>query len=206
MIKNILKLSLQFEKLAQQPQTSSSEAGIYEEILEKANIWFDDNSIYNLLDKYNINMVNLSVTILPNLNVKINVTGKHPKLELYILFHEKVHVNDSINKSLIFKFLYLFPQILIPFLLLFCFYIWWLGLVLAALCILPYPAYFRKNYELKAYKVTLFVENKMLKEINYPDENRIKHLEDSAILYNRQFTGGSYYYMWRRGVEKELNE
>src|SRR5260221_3435038 len=84
MIKNILKLSLQFEKLAQQPQTSSSEAGIYEEILEKANIWFDDNSIYNLLDKYNINMVNLSVTILPNLNVKINVTGKHPKLQLFI--------------------------------------------------------------------------------------------------------------------------
>lgn len=131
---------------------------------------------------------------------------KNNYCELYILFHEKVHVNDGANKSIKFKFLYLFPQILIPFLLLFCFYIWWLGLALAVLCILPYPAYFRKNYELKAYKVTLFVENEMLKEIGWSEESRIKHLEDSTITYNKQFISGAYYYMWRRGVEKELDE
>jgi len=83
MYKQIFNLSLQFEKLAQQMQTSSQESGAYEDVLEKANIWFDDNSIYNLLDKYDINLINLSVTILPNLNVKINVTGKHPKLSLF---------------------------------------------------------------------------------------------------------------------------
>lgn len=78
---NILKLAEQFEKLAQ--QTISSEIGAYEEVLEKANLWFDDNSIYNILDKYEINNVNLSITIYPNLNVIINVKGNSSKLSLF---------------------------------------------------------------------------------------------------------------------------
>lgn len=132
----------------------------------------------------------------------------------HILFHEKVHVNDGINNIILFKFLYLFPQILAPFFLLFCFYSWWIGLFLSALCLLPFPAYFRKNYELKAYKVSLFVEYEKIKEYGILANQDIKHINDVtipiikefALTLNKEFLTGSYYFMWRRGVEKELNE
>ncbi len=86
---NILKLSEYFYKLSQ--QFLSQEKGVYGDILEKSNIWFDDSPIYTLLDKYDINKVSLSVIIYPNLNVKINVIGKHPKLQLF---------TNDINKTI----------------------------------------------------------------------------------------------------------
>lgn len=124
---------------------------------------------------------------------------------LEVLCHEKCHERDhELNK--LFPLLYLFPQILAPFAFLLCFYSWWLGLILGALFLLPLPAYWRKTYELRGYKMSLFVTSELCKEYNLSKEQIISNLNKSCDFFDKMFTGSSYYFMWMFGVRKELDE
>src|SRR5690606_22183336 len=106
------------------------------------------------------------------------------------------------NKNPLFKFLYLFPQILAPFIsLLFFVLSWKIVLPLVIIALLPSPAYFRSKYEKRGYFVSLYVIYHLSKRwkdytmLNFYKEKYIKH-----------FKGADYYFMSPFGnVEKEFN-
>lgn len=127
------------------------------------------------------------------------------KVAIEILAHEFVHTKDS-NKSFLFSPLYLFPQILAPFMLFFMFASIWLGLGLFALFILPLPAPFRMHYEVRGYTMSLFMINKFLVDQNKDQEERRKVLYDIAGNINKNFTSFAYYLMWPFGVTKKLKQ
>jgi hypothetical protein len=121
-----------------------------------------------------------------------------------ILLHELVHINDN-KKDLLFPIKYLFPQILFPLSFFLLFLNIWIFLPVAILLLLPLPAIFRKNYELRGYTASLIAANEIWKEKNVPLDMREKNLHIIAQHINTIFTGPQYYYMWRFGVRKELN-
>ena len=124
--------------------------------------------------------------------------------QLIKLAHEYQHAKDcKFLGSFIFSFLYLFPQILFPILLLFCFWHWWI-LFLALIVISPLPAIFRKELEYRAYKVSLFCSYEISKELNVPEDSIRKTLQIRAAYYNEQFISANYYFMWPFGLEKKL--
>jgi len=118
--------------------------------------------------------------------------------------HEYVHVKDSKKiGSLIYKLMYLFPQILILLLPLAFINI---NFIFLALCILPLPAYFRKNIEIRGYTATLMCCNLILEKQEFSLEDRKLKLLVLVHELNEQFTGAFYYFMWPFGVVKTLKE
>jgi hypothetical protein len=110
---------------------------------------------------------------------------KNQDSSIQVYLHELVHVNDYYNDKL-FKIKYLLPQILfIPFLL--TLLISWKISLLGLLFLLPLPAYFRAQYELKAYVAQLYVKSKMNKNIDYYNE--------ANKIYSH-FDSSDYYYMY----------
>ncbi len=108
-----------------------------------------------------------------------------------VLAHEYVHIKDSERYgSILYSLMYLFPQILALFGLLFLFKIYF---VLFFICLLPLPAYWRSRIELRGYAMSLFMEHK---------EGRVFGVEG----INDQFIGSGYYWMWPFGVKKELHK
>lgn len=77
---------------------------------------------------------------------------------LTILMHELTHIYDS-NKysNLLFNFLYLFPQSLVIFTPLLLLINWKIFLATFIILLLPFPAFFRMKFEIKAYLVSLYV-------------------------------------------------
>jgi len=134
------------------------------------------------------------------------------KMEMYgsefanltTIAHEYVHVMDS-EKDKLFKVKYLLPQILALLMLLFGFISWWIALALFVLFLCPLPAYWRKQYELRGYTMSLFMADQIGQELKWTPENRSAFLNGLATNYNKQFTSGNYYFMWPFGVQKELN-
>lgn len=124
---------------------------------------------------------------------------------LPIIFHEYVHVIDN-NKYKLFKLLYLFPQILAPLALIFSFISWYIALMIFIILILPWPAPWRKKFELRGYKMSLFAQSEIYKEINLDNIISLAKLKMSAKHYNQNFAGSSYYFMWPFGVQKDLDE
>ena len=119
-----------------------------------------------------------------------------------ILLHELVHINDS-NKftSLLYSFLYLFPQILILLFFPLLFVSWKLAL-LALLFAAPLPAYFRMNFEKRAYFTSLYVLNEYGKKLNFNPS-----LDKQKYDFVNQFKSSSYYWMWYfNGIEKDFDD
>lgn len=116
-----------------------------------------------------------------------------PVASLVILLHELTHVNDEkkISKFL-FNLAYLLPQLLVilflPLLLIFGWKIALFSLIFLA----PLPAYFRMNFEKRAYMASLYVFNK-LNQI-HPDYKI--NLDSQSDFFVAQFKNLSYYVMW----------
>jgi len=110
-----------------------------------------------------------------------------------ILIHESIHIRDadSLTHPLFF-FLYLFPQILFPILaaILFLLFGWKIALF-SLLFLLPFPAYFRMQFEKKAYTFSLFAMYKLSEKYNY----KIDLMKQNDFILD-QFNSSYYYYMW----------
>lgn len=122
-----------------------------------------------------------------------------------VLAHEYVHVSDSKKYGqMIFSFFYLFPLSIALFMLLLLPISYILSIALFILFLLPLPAYWRKHFELRAYKMSLFVYNELAKKNKVSEINRYKMLIAASKEFNKHFTGSTYYFMWPFGVKKEL--
>lgn len=133
-----------------------------------------------------------------------------PRDRAVILAHEYRHARDASRLGFfMFSFLYLFPISLVPLAIALMFFNWLAGLVCAIVVLLPWPAYWRKKFELEAYSITLFIVDKYLQELGINADDRKKALLNQAVLLNKQFTTFSYYLMWpfgvRKALEKEVN-
>jgi len=135
-------------------------------------------------------------------SIKENTKGK-----LITVAHEYQHVKDSSDlSSFVFTLAYLSPQILAPFMLLFCFFYWWLGLLLFALFLTPLPAYGRMLIEKRGYVMTLFASNEIYLERKLDYKTRKELLLGKIKTINKQFTSSSYYFMWPFGIKKSLKK
>ena len=161
------------------------------------SIAYKDKSILmKLLSKvlfFNKNFMNytttLGSTIYFSSEEKIRIA---PVTETVILLHEISHIyNNNKTNDLLFKFKYLFPQILallaIPAFFLF-------GWKLAFLCLLflaPIPAYFRMMEEKQAYIMSLYAMN----QLNLKYGFGIDLLEHKNVFV-ADFSGSEYFWMW----------
>lgn len=117
-----------------------------------------------------------------------------------VIAHEYIHIYDSNNDPL-FNLKYLFPQILAPLSFLLFFINWWLPIIFFVLFMLPWPACFRKKYELRGYTMTLLDMH-----LNYGDMIKDDDWDRVIDITNSYFTGPMYYFMWPFGVKKELKK
>lgn len=115
-----------------------------------------------------------------------------------IMAHEYIHVFDFQNDKL-FSVKYLFPQILSLLTIFVIPFTWW-GL-LFLLFLLPWPAYWRKKYEVRGYTMSLVAWYHINK-----CNNLYTGLEEKAIYYNDVLKGSGYYWCWPFGVEEEFGK
>lgn len=131
-----------------------------------------------------------------------NYVKAHPISGAVVFLHELVHINDSgkLSKPL-FSFLYLLPQ-LISFLLLplFFFVHWWIVLPLVLIFAAPIPAYFRMNFEKRAYISSLYTLTKLGQRLHFNPQ-----LPDQVNFFLSQFKGSYYYFMWPFDLTSEFN-
>lgn len=122
-----------------------------------------------------------------------------PISSLIILLHECIHINDAkkINKFL-FSFLYLLPVSLCIILLPLLFITWYMVLPLIILSLCPIPAYFRMNFEKRAYLVSLYSNYQLSLKKNYT-----LNLDSFAATYVSNFKNYKYYFMW---IFKDLDK
>ena len=106
------------------------------------------------------------------------------------LAHEYVHLWDDKEHRGWFAFSYILPHwvaLLSLFALLAIWFSnWWLMSLVALVCALPLPAYWRRKWELRGYAMSMAC-------------NAWKHGDVSDGTLNwvqAQFTGGAYYFMW----------
>ena len=98
-----------------------------------------------------------------------------------VLSHEFVHMRDGQALGVLFKFLYLCPQILALLSVFAVWNPWWL---LCLVFLLPIPAPFRAYFEFRAYVVSMAVRWWLLSNKTDPQ------------YYLKQFTTGNYYWMF----------
>jgi len=132
---------------------------------------------------------------------------KDPLSAAIVLAHEYTHIKESESTGQIkYSILYMMPQILLLLIIPLIFIIGWYALF-CLLFLLPLPAYWRKNTEVRGYTTTLFGDHYFLKKLNYSDAEVTARLERAAERINSNtFVGPSYYFMWPFGVKKELLE
>jgi hypothetical protein len=148
-------------------------------------------------------MTNYATTIGKTIYLPDKSKTWNPNVTKALLAHEYVHVFDY-DKDKLFSIKYLFPQILVLFALLVTPFTLF-GLLF--LCfILPFPAYWRKKYEVRGYTMTLIAWNDIWKRQGKSDDYIAILLDRMVIRLNKHFTKSSYYWMWPFGVEKELRK
>jgi hypothetical protein len=128
-----------------------------------------------------------------------------------VLSHEFYHIWDAERtSSLLWHVLWLMPQALAPLALLALLAFVWPPAIWMLLCLvflLPWPAYWRKKYELGGYTMSLFVLNELLKDWGLDEKERREELIKTAdTMDSNQFRGAYYYFMWPFGVKKELHQ
>jgi hypothetical protein len=122
----------------------------------------------------------------------INYIKLLPASSFILLLHELVHMHDEKKKGkFIFKLSYLFPQVLLPFACFLFLLTWKIALPVLFLLALPLPAYWRMQYEKRAYIASLYATNKIALTSNFNP-----HLDTSAAHYLLYFQDSSYYFMW----------
>lgn len=119
---------------------------------------------------------------------------------MVILCHEHVHVYDEkISGKILYTIKYLFPQILtLLFIPLVFVNLWFL---VGFFLILPLPAYFRKNIEVRGYIGSLMGQYEALKLMKLSEGEIRYRLYKSCDNINKQFYGPAYYFMWPFGVD-----
>ena len=134
-----------------------------------------------------------------------------PETAVHVLAHEFVHINDDKEMGFIkYEFLYLFPQVLAVFAGLSVFAFFNLGFLwcLSFLVFLtPIPAKWRKDFELKGYKMSIFIYQTYLERLRYDSLKQEKILQRYArMVATTFFKGPAYYYMWpiKNQVRDEL--
>lgn len=122
---------------------------------------------------------------------------------LRVLQHESVHVYDTHRlSSPVFRFLYLFPQILAPLALLSFLAFWKVGFLWCLLFLLglaPIPAPGRYWLELRAYRTTVLA-------CRLVDGRTVPQMSPVYSWIEKQFTTSLYYWTWpfAKMVEKDL--
>lgn len=174
----------------------------------KLNIKYKDNNLFMKLLSYllffNKDFKNKYITTIANTVYypSEDFVKSRPLSSIIILLHELVHISDSIKySSLLFSFLYLFPQILVVLFLPLMLLNFNLFLILSVICLLPLPAYFRMKFELRAYQASLYCLRKIFLKYGIPYS-----LETEVYLIKKNFNGPSYYFMWTFSLSKEFNE
>lgn len=131
-----------------------------------------------------------------------------------VLFHEMVHLCDRKRQGVWFSLKYLFPQILSVIPILGLLTLAWLSIpnkawvmgslgLLTALCLMPWPAPWRKNTELRGYTMSMAVMYWTHK--NLPEGMRLSPATCEAVIAN--FTGWNYYKMWnfKNSMKREID-
>ncbi len=128
-------------------------------------------------------------------------TKSRPISSIIVLLHELVHIYDANKLSLpLFGCLYLFPQILVLLALPLLFIKWKLFLF-SLLLILPIPAYFRMNFEKRAYLVSLYSLYRLSNKLNFNI-----NLDEQNETFLKNFKNKNYYWMWPfSGLDKEFD-
>jgi hypothetical protein len=153
----------------------------------------------------------------PN-NSYIDGSGYGALAALAALAHEYRHAKDSSKITrVLFGVLYLIPQFLaLPGLLSIFIFVpllifgviswsWWMLIImLMVLFMAPWPAYYRTQYEINGYIMSLFIINELQKERGIDTQSRNRALILAVSGYNKNFINSNYYYMWPFGVEKKL--
>ena len=132
---------------------------------------------------FNPNFMTKFITVIGNKvyvpSLPWKITNPYGAIE--ILCHEWVHMKDAKSMKFMFKFLYLFPQILVVLAPLGFWNPWFF---LFALCILPLPSLGRSEIELRGYTMSMAVRWWLFeKEPNYEK-------------YAKYFTSSAYYWMY----------
>jgi hypothetical protein len=119
-----------------------------------------------------------------------------------LLIHEMAHEEDRKKMgNLFFSIAYLFPQILgfFSFFAIFSFFIpkfiWFL---IFLIFFFPIPSPSRTHLELKAYRINVAIAE-LFNGKNYA-------LAIAKVIYNKQFNGSAYYWMFPFNKEKITNE
>jgi hypothetical protein len=126
-----------------------------------------------------------------------------------VMAHEFYHINDA-NRTgkLLWQLLWLMPQALAILALIAILGVLWTPLLWFLVCLVflvPWPAYWRKKYELGGYTMSLFMLNEHMKAHSIPKSERRQELERTAeVMDKNQFRSSYYYFMWPFGVRKEL--
>ncbi len=125
---------------------------------------------------------------------------------IILLAHEYVHVRDAVKyNKILFSLAYMSPQILSILFFILGFF-WWPLFIIAGICLLPVSSPFRMYFELRGYKMSLFMENELLKNLGIDEDARKKYLINAANSFNRKyFVSSAYYYMWIFGVISYLS-
>lgn len=126
-----------------------------------------------------------------------------------VMAHEFYHIEDANRTGKLFwGFLWLMPLPLFLLSLLAILAVVWPFMIWFLVCLvflLPWPAYWRKKYELGGYTMTLFMLNEQMKEHGVTLSNRRVELGETAeVIDKNQFRSSYYYFMWPFGVKKEL--
>lgn len=131
------------------------------------------------------------------LSTRINPTRTN-----IMFLHELVHVKEAQKLSkLLFGFLYFFPQSLAILLLpLLC--VDWRFIFPCLILLAPIPAFFRMQFEKRAYFVSLYVSYILGKRLKFNPVLDIKKEK-----FKNQFKNSSYYFMWPFGnLDEEFNQ
>ena len=116
-----------------------------------------------------------------------------------ILAHELVHVEDSLEMGKVaFSLAYLFPQCFVLLALpvgLLTHHPWWMILLCDVAFLLPWPAIYRTEFEMRAYAVSRAIRCAIMGQ---PQSKAM------TMGYAHQFTGPDYYWMWPFPKEVDL--
>ncbi len=120
---------------------------------------------------------------------------KGPVMAAQVLCHEMIHMDDERTVgSLLFRLSYLFPQ-WFSLLAFSAFFVGPIGLGFL-IFLIPWPSFFRAFWELRGYAVTDAVHYNLFGQFT------------SKEWMSKQFTSGSYFFMWpfSKMIEKKIEE
>lgn len=135
-------------------------------------------------------MERFTTTLYPKVYLGAGSVEQTDRGQAALLAHEFVHLWDQKRSRIGFPLKYLFPQVLALGALGAFWHLWCLAFLLA---LLPIPAYWRMQYELRGYAMNCAMQFWMNGYID-PDYKK---------FVVSQFTGWNYYRMWPDTVDME---